>query len=416
MRILAANKFYWPKGGSERVFFELNRGYAARGHEVAPFSMADPRNVPSPWSRHFVSGIDYDRVRGPIAGARAALRAIHSFEASRRIGALCREFRPDVAHLHNIHHQLSPSIVSRLAKLGVPSVFTLHDYKLLCPSYLFFTEGAVCERCKGGRFHEAIVHRCVRGSRAASAAAALESAIHRARGTIRRGVRLFVAPSRFLAGKLVEHGFDESSIRVVPNGVRIDGAADGGDEAAAGGDTGEMLYAGRLSAEKGVEILLEAMAFAPRVKLAVAGSGPSEALLRARAERAAPGRVEFLGALGRRELFARLRRSRALLVPSVCYENAPVAALEALACGIPVIGSALGGIPEIVRHESTGLLAPPGDAAALAQAILRLADDAALARRLGAAGRAIAASEYDLDVQIDRMLAILEEAASFASR
>ena len=408
MKILAVNKFYWDKGGSERVMFDLVRGYEAAGHEVVPFSMASPRNRPTPWAAHFVPEIEYENLHG-WGAVRAAAGAVYSTEAKRRITALVREARPDVCHLHNFHHQLSPSIVDALRDANVPCVHTLHDYKVVCPSYVLFTEGRACERCRGGRFHHAIVHRCVRNGLAPSAAAYLESTLHRARGTLERGIRVFVSPSRFLAAKVAEMGF-RGNVRVVPNGLDVDALP----TAVSPGDG--FVYAGRLSREKGVATLLEAVGRTPRARLTVAGEGPERPALERLAQHVAPGRVEFLGALPRERLLERVRAARAVVLPSLWYENAPMSALEALASGVPVVASAMGGLPEIVRDGETGLLFAAGSVDGLASRLTLLAEDAALARRLGEAGRRLVEREYRVSDQVSRMLQILSEVASFASR
>jgi glycosyltransferase involved in cell wall biosynthesis len=176
------------------------------------------------------------------------------------------------------------------------------------------------------------------------------------------------------------------------------------------------VFAGRLSPEKGLGVLIDALAHAPGVRLIVAGEGPLDAELREKARRSAPERVEWLGARTREDVLARVRTARALVLPSLVYENAPLAALEAGALGVPVIGTRLGGIPEIVRDGETGLLVPENDPAALAQAMLRLEGDAPLASRLGRRAREVARAEYALGSQVERMLAILQEVASSRSR
>jgi glycosyltransferase involved in cell wall biosynthesis len=370
--------------------------------------MASPRNVASPWAAHFVPEVDYGSARG-VGALRAAVRAIYSNDAKRRMAALIQEWRPDVCHLHNFHHQLSPSIVDALREARVPAVHTLHDYKVVCPNYLLFTEGRPCTRCAGGRFHNAIAHRCVRDGIAASAVGCVESAVHRARGTLERGIRLFVAPSRFLAAKVREMGF-RGAVRVVPNGLDVSAVP----TAASPGEG--FLYAGRLSHEKGVGVLVKAVARARGVRLAIAGTGPEEDALRGAAAASAPDRIEFLGVLPREELLRRVRASRAVVLPSLWYENAPMSALEALASGVPVVASAIGGLPEIVREGESGLTAPPGDVSALADRLELLAADASLARTLGAGGRKLVERDHRLSDQVARMLAILEEVASSASR
>jgi glycosyltransferase involved in cell wall biosynthesis len=409
LRILVVNKFHWPKGGSERVYFDLADGYARHGHDVVPFAMRSPRNVPTPWEDRFAPEVSW--TGGPLRRLRTAAAAIHSQEAARCLRRLVRETRPDVAHLHNFHHQLSPSIVDVLREERVPAVHTLHDYKVICPNYLLYTEGAVCERCRGGRFHHAALHRCLDGRLGPSVVAAVEMTWHRARRTLERGIRRFVSPSRFLAGKLREFGVDESRIRVVPNGV--DPAAF--PVSAAAGDG--FVTAGRLSREKGMPTLFRALAAAGDARLTVCGTGPLEGDLRRWAERLAPGRVTFAGHLERDALLARIRGARAVVLPSEWYENAPMGALEALASGVPVIGSALGGIPEVVRDGDTGLLFPPGDAEALAARLRELQAGPDRARELGARGRRLVETERSLAGQVRSMLAILEEeVASSASR
>jgi len=405
MRILVVNKFFWPKGGSERVMFDLLEGYEAAGHETVHFSMRSVHNRESPWSRHFVSEVGWER-GSPAERLRAAARVIWSREARDAIRRLVREARPDVAHLHNFHHQLSPSIVDALREEGVPCVHTLHDYKVVCPNYLLFTEGAVCERCRGGRFHHAVIHRCVRDAVAPSLVAALEMTVQRVRGTLAKGIRAFVSPSRFLAGKLEEFGWPADRVRVVPNG--LDPTRFTTSEAVGSG----FLYAGRLSREKGLPTLLAAAERVPAAKLVVAGTGPAEDEVR----RAASTRVELAGHLDRHELLARIRGARAVVLPSEWYENAPLAALEALASGVPVVASRIGGIPEMVRDGETGLLFEPGDAEGLADRLRRLDGDPDLAVRLGRRGREVVEREYSLSTQVERMLGILEEVASSGSR
>jgi glycosyltransferase involved in cell wall biosynthesis len=409
VRILVVNKFFWNKGGSERVLFDLAAGYEAAGHEVVHFSMRSPRNRPSPWERYFVSPVAWEG--GGLSRLRAAARAIHSREAARCIRRLVRDARPHVAHLHNFHHQLSPSIVAALRREGVPCVHTLHDYKVICPNYLLYTEGAVCERCKGGRFHAAVAHRCLQGAIAPSLVAFAEMTWHRMRRTLERGIALFVSPSRFLRDKLVEFGTAPERIRVVPNGLapeRFRPAAEPGDG---------FVYAGRLSREKGLGTLVRAVARTEGVRLTVCGTGPAEAdVHEAVARSGAADRIELCGHLERDALQARLRGARAAVLPSEWYENAPMSALEALASGVPVVASRIGGNPELVRDGRTGLLFDPGDEAGLARCLVRLRESPELAAELGRRGRAMVEAEYSLADQVSAMLEILQEVRPSASR
>jgi glycosyltransferase involved in cell wall biosynthesis len=205
-------------------------------------------------------------------------------------------------------------------------------------------------------------------------------------------------------------GFPGRPVHVVPNGVDV--AARPPAETPGTG----FLYAGRLSDEKGVGTLVRAVADRPELSLSIAGDGPLAGALRVEAEERAPGRVRFLGHLGAAELESAMRGARAVVLPSEWYENAPMTALEAAASGVPVIGARIGGIPEIVRSGTTGLLFEPGDATGLAAAMARLEADPDEAVRLGRAARGMAEREYGLDRQVETMLGILEEVASSASR
>jgi glycosyltransferase involved in cell wall biosynthesis len=411
MRVLVVNKFFWEKGGAERVMFDLARGYEAAGHEVVHFAMASSRNRPSAQSRWFVPEVDYEgEGGGPWRQLRTAARAIYSLDAARRLRDLVRRTRPAIAHLHNFHHQLSPSIVDVLRHERVPAIQTLHDYKVLCPNYLLYTEGEVCERCCRGRYYHAIVHRCVRNTRAASLVACVEMTLQRLARTLERGIRLYVSPSRFLARKLEHYGTPAPRIRVIPNGIDAQTVTP-----AAGAGEG-FLYVGRLSREKGLTTLLAAFERTPRLRLTIVGTGPVEPEIRRRVQAGLRSRVELTGQLSRAEVARRIAAARAVVLPSEWYENAPISVLETLAAAVPVIGADIGGIPELVRDRETGLLFPAGDSAALAARLQRLESEPQLARRLGLAGRDLVEREYSFAGQLAAMLALLQEVAPSESR
>jgi glycosyltransferase involved in cell wall biosynthesis len=385
--ILQANKFFHEKGGSERYYFALSRALEHAGHRVVPFAMAHPRNLPSPYAGYFVPERSYDTPAG-IGSVTAALRFIRSREAARRIDALVAETSPQVAHLHNIYHQLTPSIIDALARRGVPVVMTLHDYKLACPSYAMFARGACCYRCRGGRFHRAVPVNCG-GSRARSALLAIESYWQRWTRVYEQ-VDCFIAPSGYLRGVMVEAGIaPERIVHVTP----LNPSGDAG----AAPDVGTLrrldalpsryvAYVGRLSAEKGVHVLLEAAKHAPEIPVVVFGEGPEDARLRAMAH--GMNQVIFAGHAPRALVEAAFQRAVAIVLPTLSPENAPMAILEAADAGVPVIVSDRGGLPEMAARVG-GRVVPAGDARALAASIREAWDDAPEWReRAGAAWRA----------------------------
>jgi glycosyltransferase involved in cell wall biosynthesis len=183
-------------------------------------------------------------------------------------------------------------------------------------------------------------------------------------------------------------GVDGGRLVVVPHAVATDGVP---VKDTAGGD---LLFAGRLSPEKGVDVLLDALARVPGARLRIAGDGPQEAVLRRLADARAPGRVTFLGRLDRAAVHDEMRRSCAVVVPSQWHENQPITVLEAFACGVPVVATTLGGLPELVTDGVDGLLVVPGDARALGAALAAVAEDPERALAMGRAGRRKVAARF----------------------
>jgi glycosyltransferase involved in cell wall biosynthesis len=363
--ILQANKFFHEKGGSERYMFALARALGARGHEIVDFSMHDPRNLPSRYSRHFVSHRDYD-----AAGLSAVLKApafIHSREAARRMSDLLDEVHPDVAHLHNIYHQLTPSIIAPLSRRRVPMVMTLHDYKLVCPSYAMFAHGEPCYRCHGRRYYRAVTTACA-GSRARSALLAAES-YWQGWTRVYDRVDRFIAPSEYLRGVMVEAGMSEDRVVFVPplNPSSAESGARAAAENSADLPARFVAYVGRLSREKGVHVLLAAMRHTRGIPLVIFGDGPEAPALRRAAEDARLD-VKFAGHAAHAVIEAALTRATAVILPTLSPENAPMAVLEAANAGVPVIVSNRGGLPELARRVG-GVVVEAGDDAALARAI-----------------------------------------------
>ena len=169
MKILNANKFYRIVGGSERYFFDLTNLLESRGHKVIPFSMQDSRNRETPYRDYFVSHVDYRKNSiGYILRNAPKIfgKTVYSLESKHKMEALIRRDKPDIAHIHMIDHQISPSILDVLKKNEIPMVQTLHEYKLICPNYKLFIEKSneICERCKGGKYYNAVVHKCLKNS------------------------------------------------------------------------------------------------------------------------------------------------------------------------------------------------------------------------------------------------------------
>lgn len=384
MRILMCNTFYYLRGGSERCTFDLTDLLEAHGHAVIPFAMHHPQNRPSPYADYFVSHVDFPTLlresKGIGTNLQVAERTIYSREAKQKIAALIDATKPDVAHVHGIAHEISPSIFSALRAANVPIVQTLHDYKVVCPNTNFVSQGQVCEACKGGHFYQVMRRRCKRDSLAASVLAGIEAYVHSAMGIYGRNVNTFIAPSRFLRDKVVEHGI-RNRVEFLPNFLHVDSftPCDTADD--------YFVFAGRLVAVKGVQTLLQAMRMVNGGKLYIAGTGELEAELRQYIAEHKLDHVHLLGHLGKTELTELVQRATATIVPSEWYENCPMSVLESFACGTPVIGARIGGIPELVQEERSGYLFTPGDADELAQTMQKLLDQPTSAVQMGRQAR-----------------------------
>lgn len=384
------------------MFLEQNRLFAGQGWDVVPFCMTHPENQPSDYSDYFVDEIEFGSNYSLLESIARVPKVIYSREAQKKLNRLIDVTRPDACQLHNIYHHISPSILSTLKSRGVPAVMTLHDLKLACPSYKMLATDGVCERCKGGKLHNVIRHRCVKNSLALSTVVYLESSLHRMLGTYDKCVDKFIVPSEFFKTKLSEWGVDASKMVHVPNFV--DASAFEPSDAA--GDY--FLYFGRLAPEKGVGTLLQAAANAG-VKLVLVGTGPEEEALRAKAATLDVD-AEFLGYQTGEALHKIVREARAVVLPSEWYENGPMSVLESYALGTPVLGADIGGIPEMIRDGETGGIFPSENAAALTETLVNYAAlDNAVVREHGRTAREWVSDAYSSARHFENVSAVFSD-------
>ncbi len=384
MKILMCNSYNYSRGGAERCFMELSALLSAEGHTVIPFCTNDSRNITSPYSNYFVSPVDFPsqlkEQRGLIEKLRVGGRVIYSREAQKQIKNLIQDTQPDIAHIHGIAHEISPSILPIIKQAGIPIVQTLHDYKLLCPNTSFISHGEICEQCKPFRYFNVIRNRCKRESVTASTLSAIEMYVHKIFNLYEGYVDAFISPSQFLNRKLIEHRI-ENVIHHIPNFVDVDYLQPCYEPER------YFVYFGRLVRLKGIMTLLKAMKHVESYQLYVAGGGELERSALAYVQEYEIDNVKFLGHLPASELVPLLQKAAFTVLPSEWYENYPMAALESLACGTPVIGSNIGGIPEIVKDGFTGLLFETGNENELSEKINYLADNPQLAIQMGQNGR-----------------------------
>jgi glycosyltransferase involved in cell wall biosynthesis len=416
VRILQVNRYFSPSGGAETVMFETMRLLQANGHEIVPFSMHHEENHESSYSSFFVSNVvfepDGSSDLSTLAPARWPLvgRGLYSRGAQRNIEILLKVTRPEIAHMHSIYHQLSPSVLLPLKRHGIPTVLTLHDYKLVCPSSTLFANGAICERCKGGRFYNAVLQGCVHDSHWKGVFCAAESYLHGSSGIYRKNIDVYIAPSLFLKNKMMEFGLDGDRIFHVPNPLNLQGYE-------ASKEAGKsILFCGRLERVKGLMTLLKAVAgstIASKTEVVIAGEGRQRAALEQFCARNGLGNVRFLGWRPRQELAELHRRAMFTVIPPHWYENSPLAVLEAKAYGRAVIGSNIGGIPELIEDGATGLLFEPGNARDLRAKIEYMLENPQEAYDMGARAREAAEISCAPERQYTQLMNVYDRAIEF---
>lgn len=360
-RVLLVNKFYYPRGGDCVVTLNTERLLRAHGIDVGVYAMQYPRNVESQFSRYFASEITLD---GGLGAKFKALKRIMGLgDIKRSTARMLDEFKPDVVHLHNVHSYLSPVVAEMAHSRGIKVVWTLHDYKLLCPAYTCLREGKPCEQCFGASKHPVVEHRCMKHSTAASVVAWAE-AKRWSRAVLEKCVDAWICPSQFMARKMEQGGFESSKLKVLCNFVDPFKLEQFKAQHEQPRDD-FYCYVGRLSAEKGVSTLLQAAALMRR-EVRVAGSGPlCDELQR---DFSSFPNIHFLGQLDAQGVSNLLGRARFSVVPSEWYENNPLSVIESRCSGTPVVGSHIGGIPELI-DDGCGLTYPWGDAKALCDAM-----------------------------------------------
>lgn len=408
MKILMVNTRHFYGGGDSTYTFNLAELLTRRGHQVAFFAMQDPRNLPDPNADLFVPYIDFrdlNQHKSLANGLQVLSRSVYSGDARRKFAALLGRFSPDIIHLQNYLLHITASIVFEARRRGIPMVWTLHDYALACPNshFLIDRSGQICEACRGGRFYQAAFKRCKKNSRLASGMAAFVAYSNRWMAVVKK-VDALLTPSRFLKGKLLENGFEEKKLHHLPLFLPEEKFWSGEQ------DQGYLLFLGKLEAIKGIDVLIEAARQAAGVQVLIAGS-VSEPLA-SRLPQLLPPNARYVGLKYGQELTDLTHNALAVVLPSIWYENQPFSILEAFAAGKPVIASDLGGMTELVTHRQRGLLVPPGDPAALAEAMRWAASNRAAMQGMGNNARQYALENHSPDAHYQSLMQIYQQAGS----
>jgi glycosyltransferase involved in cell wall biosynthesis len=317
---------------------------------------------------------------------------------------LIADTRPDIAHLHNIYHQISPSILIPLRKYKIPVVMTLHDFKLVCPDYTFLREGKTCEECRGKYFYKAIKYKCVKNSYLKSAISALEMYLHKMLKIYEENVDCFMVLSRFSKSRFIQYGIPSEKMVFLPAPVdtekfkpkRVSNKND------------YILFFGRLSERNGITTLVGAMKHIPEIKLKIAGAGEMKGFLENHISQEKIQNVSLLGFLSKEDLQRQISGSYFTVFPNHCYHLCPSSILESFAFAKPVIAARLGSVPELVEDGKTGLLFEPRDEKQLAEKIKYLYENPEAVKKMGKNARNKVEQNYSAEKYYPKLLGLYQ--------
>ena len=406
-------------GGSEAVYFRTAEILEKKGQHSIYFSMRHPDNLPCNTAEYFVPYIDLDKCGGTINLLRATGNVLYSIKAKKLLSRLLDRYSVDVAHIHNIQRQMSPSILHVLKNRKIPVVMTLHEYKMVCPSFNMLIDERPCEACAEGRYFNAVRLSCIKNSRYRSALASVEMFLHHKILNIYRNVDVFISPSQFLKNKHKEMGFQREIVHL-PNCIdvqkfdkfRLKEKEVHNDKVIT------IVYFGRLYHGKGLFTLLDAVKKLTNVikkkqiMVKIIGEGPVEEEMKEKARTKGIKNIKFLGNLSGEELFQEVKKAYTVVLPSECYENNPLQVIESFAMGIPVVGARIAGIPELVKDYKTGLTFEPGNPEDLCSKIEYMINNPDKAAEIGKNARVFIEQELNAEKHYVSLMNIYEKAIS----
>ena len=398
MKILLINWSWYPTGGDWTYVENIHKLYESHGHEVIPFSTHNKKNVFSSFSKNFVSSYDFKELNKSKTinnGIKAIRTSVVSSDALYKLDRVLNEHDIQVAHLHNIHHYITPAIVEKLHKKGIKILWTLHDYKIICPENSFVSNGKLCEKCMDGSFYHCALNRCKKNSVLASALASFEAYYYHKKKTYQL-VDCYLCPSVFIMEKFKQFGFDAKKLFLTNSCYdisRIDTFIEQHTNfVTQTGNDKFILYVGRLEDIKGVKTLIMAVKDTG-IKLKIAGMGNAQEEIHSLVTRENISNVEMLGLINKNEVFELTQKAAFGVCPSEWYENFPFSISETFLFSKPVVGSNIGGIPELVIDGKTGLLFEAGNIPEMRSRLLQLWNDETLTSLMGVHARVHA---YDL--------------------
>jgi glycosyltransferase involved in cell wall biosynthesis len=386
MRILLIHDFYQQFGGEDAAVLADKALLESHDQEVVSYTRENSE------IRDFTL---FDKLTLPA-------QAIYSWRTRQDVAKIIKQRRPDVAYVHNFLPLISPSVYHVLHSLHVPIIQVIHDFRFFCPNGWYFTQGQVCERCKGGNYLQAVRFRCYRDSYLSSAIVASSLGLNRLGGMLEK-IDAFICLTDFLKQKLLEGGIEERKIFIKPNFI------DASQVVPICGKGEYALYMGRISPEKGIWTMVRAFEKLEGITLKIAGTGPMEAEIRSYLRANRVRNVELVGFMSGKDKWQLLADSMFVVLPSECYETFGLVVLEAYAAGKPVVASRMGSLPHVVREGKSGLLFAAGESQDLAEKIGRMSNNAEEREAMGRYGRALVETEYGPGKNYELLMEICEK-------
>ncbi|NOQ22435.1 MAG: glycosyltransferase [Candidatus Aegiribacteria sp.] len=406
LKILFILTYLYPRGGDSNHASSVAEGLKKKDHKVEFFGMEDKRNfsdLPGP----LAPNVDFRELMNSRSRLRflKTLRSVYSYSSKKALMEFIENHGPfDLAHVHSVHYQLTMSVLDVLKDKHIPFIWTLHDYKLICPNTSLFNEkiGKPCSSMGKGAPFCVAWHRCKKGNLPASLLTALESSFNNIGGYYEYPA-CYIAPSTFLGELIGRRKITTRPIRIMPNfsPIRpVDSPESLGKD---------ILYIGRLVQGKGIDLLLKAFSKTLETvsgNLIIVGSGQKEEELKALASGLLPeSRYSFTGQVGSAEEISEYyNRAGCVVLSPVWFENLPLSILEAFSFARPVIASDIGGIPELVIDGETGILFEPGSVEGLAEGLIELNDDTEAAKLMGINGWNMVKIKFSKKAYISRLL------------
>ncbi len=349
MRILEINKFYNAKRGADKQFLDVIDLLEKDGHQVAAFSMWQTDNKPSIWSKYFLSSVGYGDAFSFWQKIGGVFRMFYSLEAKRKINAIMDDFKPEIVHIHNIYHQMSPAILFEIKKRNIPIVMTVHDFKIINPNHSLRLNGKAYERCANKKYYQCFLDKAIKNSYAKSFLASAEMYWHGWLGTYEKNIDLYIAPSQFTKSILIKWGIEEGKIFVLPHFISTSNNEDEKQNIYFATEK-FAIYPGKISKEKGVDLLCDVFKDIKGMKLYLAGE------IEEGFEIPTNANIRHLGFLNAAQLRRYLESAKCVVSGSQLPETFGLIALEALSNGKPFIGFNVGAYGEIIENSVDGAI------------------------------------------------------------